>query len=117
MNCPNCGRKNTVTHQDLIVALLVECGVKTSQSFDMCQCPQNIKPPKFISGNWLTEQRALQKGDRWIEIWKKHNEPAMRDCRDLNYKYAIGSLGDIVVEVNGDYYNINNEFDNIKKLA
>ncbi len=111
MNCPNCGKKNNVTQQDILVALLIECGARTSQKFDMCKCPTNTKPPKFISGNWLTENRAKAKGDAWIDIWQKHNEPAMKDCRDLNYRYAIGTLGDIIVEFNHEYYNINNEFE------
>ncbi len=110
MNCSNCGKKNTISQQDLLIALLVDCGCRTNHDFDYCKCPPNTRPPNFISGNWLTEQRARAKGKRWVEIWAKHNEPTMKDCRDLKYKYAIGSMGDIIVQFNGDYYNINNEF-------
>lgn len=111
MNCPNCGKKNGISSRDIVIALMVECGAKTNHSFDFCDCPPNTPKPKFISGNWLTEKRASQKGERWLEIWAKHNEPQMRDCRDLNYKYAIGNKGDIIVEAMGDYFNINNEFE------
>ena len=111
MRCPNCGKKNNVVASDLITALLVDCGARTNRDFDYCRCSYGTKPPKFISGNWLTESRAVAKGNRWLEIWHKHNEPTMKDCRDLNYKYAIGTLGDIVVEACGDYCNINNEFE------
>lgn len=111
MNCPNCGKKNEVSTKDIIIALMVECGARINHNFDYCHCPQNTKPPKFISGNWLTQPRAELKGDMWVHIWRKHNEPSMKDCRDLKYKYAIGSMGDIIVEVLGDYYNINNEFE------
>lgn len=111
MNCPNCGKKNDVTRRDILIALLVECGAHSSEKFDMCKCPNDIKPPKFITGNWLTQSRATRKGNKWVDIWNKHNEPAMRDCRTFNYKYAIGSFGDVVVDFNGEYYNINNEFE------
>ena len=112
MNCANCGKKRIEEHCStsrgmLLTALAAVCG----KAEDWCKCPPNTKPPKFISGNWLTREKAERKGDKWFQIWAKHNEPAMLDCRRFKYKYAIGSQGDVIVFAFGDYYNINNEFE------
>jgi len=108
MNCPRCGKKRTVTKQDLLIGLLVECGARTSHKFDYCCCSKDVPVPKFISGNWLTQSRAEQKGNLWGDIWHTHNLPEMRDCRDLNYKYAVVN-NRIICEATGDYYDITDE--------
>jgi len=107
-NCPNCGKKKEVSGKDMLLALFVEFGGRTNHSFDYCECEKGITPPQFITGNWLTHDRAIRKGGIWVDIWHTHNLPKMRDCRDLNYKYAV--VGErVICEALGDYYNITDE--------
>jgi hypothetical protein len=110
MNCPNCGKKQDVSMRDVWLALMQECGARVSPKPQYCSCPPNLSKPRFISGNWLTEDRATQRGDVWVKIWRVHNLPEMRDCRDLNYRYAI--VGDkIICEATGDYYDITEDIE------
>lgn len=104
-NCPNCGKPKNLTTRDLLFDMVgAIAGTKNPQ---YCQCV-DASPPKFISGNWLTERRAKAKGVRWVDIWRTHNLPQMRDCRDLNYKYAIIG-GRIICEACSDYYDVTEE--------
>jgi hypothetical protein len=105
MNCPNCGKKSEVTTRDFIFALMQECGARISPKPQFCSCLSNLPKPHFISGNWLTEDRATKKGDIWFRIWQMHNLPEMRDCRTLGYRYAV--VGDrVICEATGDYYDV-----------
>ena len=108
MNCSNCGKKQGISSRDITLALLVEFGAKTNHSFNYCECKEGIKPPKFVTGNWLTFDRAVKKGGIWVDIWRTHNLPEMRDGRDLNYKYAVVN-NRVICEAMGDYYDITNE--------
>ena len=105
MNCPRCGKKNEVSTRDIIFALMQECGARVSPKPQFCSCLPNLPKPHFISGNWLTENRAGKKGDTWLQIWLTHNLPQMLDCRDLNYKYAVVN-GRVICEATGDYYDV-----------
>ena len=109
--CPNCGWRRGVTMTDIYFALAESCGARTSHEYPKCHCKNGAKPPRYVNGNTLTKSRANEKGGRWPEIYAMHNKPLMRDCRTLGYRYAVGSLGDIVAEACGDYWNINNEFE------
>lgn len=95
-------------------ALLGSLGCHTNTERDVCICSKGQKPPRFVAGNSLTKSRAAQKGGRWPEIYALHNAPNRRDCRTLGYRYAIGSKGDVVVDACGSYYNINNEFEEVR---
>jgi len=107
-NCPRCGKQKEITQQDILLALLEEFGAKTNHKFNYCHCPSGSDLPKFVSGNWLTQSRAERKGDIWVSIWKSHNLPKMKDCRDLNYKYAVVDER-IICKACGDYYDITSE--------
>jgi len=105
MNCPRCGKKQGVTARDLIFALMQECGARVSPKPQFCSCPVGLSKPHFISGNWLTKSRAGEMGDIWFRIWHTHNLPQMRDCKELNYRYAV--VGDrVICEATGDYYDV-----------
>jgi len=105
MNCPNCGKKADITTRDIIFALVEECGAGINPKSKFCSCPPNLPKPDFVSGNSLTETQAEKMGDIWFSIWKSHNLPEMRDCRDLDYSYAVVN-GRIICKATGDYYDV-----------
>jgi len=112
MNCPRCGKITINEATDTPRKLILECleALTRNKAKDYCTCEGDKQPPKFWSGNELTEDVARQMGPLTLKTWKTHRLPEMRDCRDLNYEYFVDEIKEkVICKAIMDYFDITGE--------
>ncbi len=108
MNCPRCGKKviSQLSQREIILDLIkfIAQGVEPNY----CNCSPDAPIPEFWRANEITEEQAKEKGHLAWLAWRTHHLPQMKDCRDLDYSYAIVD-GRVICKAEGSYYDITDE--------
>lgn len=112
MNCPRCGLMKFGETVNTPRKLIIECldALTRNKPKFYCTCEADQSPPKFWSGNKLTEEKARQMGPLTLKTWQTHRLPEMRDCRDLDYEYFVDEENQkVICKAIEDYFDITEE--------